>query len=125
MEQTALRSALMAFVLEWSEGVQGIAGLSESVMSVAQNIEITLHEFFAHYILEVFKTVGYQGVLATHGFEKAESMVSQICEFIDAKISNLEASRSLSSVDWTGASGAAIVDGIVDDTIVIFGGGQQ
>jgi len=121
IEQTALRGALMELVLEWSEGVKEIDGLVESVTNVAQNIEGALHDFFGHYIFEVFKTVGYQGVLATHGFEKAESMASQIRDFIDAKIRGLEASRALSSVDWKGTSGAEIVDGIVADTIAIFG----
>ncbi|MDX9862330.1 MAG: hypothetical protein RBS99_15585 [Rhodospirillales bacterium] len=121
IEQTALRGALMALVLEWSKGVEDIGGLVESVTSAAQNIEGALHAFFGHYIFEVFKTVGYQGVLATHGFEKAENMVSQIRDFIDAKIGGLETSRALSSVDWNGTDGAAIVDGIVADTIAIFG----
>jgi hypothetical protein len=121
IEQTALRGALMELVLEWSEGVKRIDGLVESVTNVAQNIEGALQDFFGHYIFEVFKTVGYQGVLATHGFEKAERMASQIRDFIDAKIRGLEASRALSSVDWKGASGAAIVNGIVADTIAIFG----
>ncbi|HMO04751.1 MAG TPA: hypothetical protein PKC67_06375 [Kiritimatiellia bacterium] len=121
IEQTALRGALMELVLKWSEGVQGIDGLVESVTNAAQNIEGALHDFFGHYIFEVFKTVGYQGVLDTHGFEKAESMAGQIRDFIDAKIGALEASRALSSVDWNGTAGAVIVDGIVADTIAIFG----
>ena len=125
IEQTALRGALMELVLEWSKDVQGIDGLVESVTNAAQNIEGALHDFFGHYIFEVFKTVGYQGVLATHGFEKAESMAGQIREFIDAKIGGLEASRALSSVDWNGTAGAAIVDGIVADTIAIFGEEQS
>jgi len=121
IEQTALRDALIELMLEWSEGVQNIDGLAESVTSASQNIEGTLHLFLGHYIFEVFKTVGYQGVLAVHGFEKAESMAGQIRDFINAKIAGLEASRALSSVDWNGTQGAAIVDGIVDDTIAIFG----
>jgi hypothetical protein len=121
IEQTALRGALMELVLEWSEGVQGIDGLVESVTNAAQNIEGALHDFFGHYIFEVFKTVGYQGVLATHGFEKAESMAGQIRDFIDAKIRALEANRLLSTVDWNGPDGAAVVDGIVADTVEIFG----
>jgi hypothetical protein len=48
-------------------------------------------------------------------------MVGEIRDFIKAKISSLEASRTLSSVDWNGSSGAALVDGIVADTIEIFG----
>lgn len=120
IEEAALRGALMELVLEWSEDVQGIDGLVESVTGVAWNIESALHDFFGHYIFEVFKTVGYQGVLATHGFEKAESMAGQIRDFIDAKIGGLEASRALSSVDWNGTDGAAIVDNIVADTIAIF-----
>lgn len=125
IEQTALRDALMALVLAWSEGVKEIDGLAESVTTAAQNIEGALHEFFGHYIFEVFKTVGYQGVLANHGFEKAESMAGQIRDFIDAKIAGLETSRQLSSVDWNGSGGAAIVDGIVADTIAIFGEAQS
>lgn len=121
IEETALRGALMELMLEWSEGVQGIEGLSDSVTNVAQDIEGALHAFLGHYIFEVFKTVGYQGVFATHGFEKAESMACQIRDFIDAKIASLEASYVLSSVDWNGVSGVAIVDGIVADTIAIFG----
>ncbi len=121
IEQTAMRDALMALVLAWSEGTKEIEALVESVTSAAKNIEGALREFFGHYIFEVFKTVGYQGVLATHGFEKAESMTSQIRDFIDAKIGGVELSRDLSSVDWKGAAGAAIVDGIVADTIAVFG----
>ncbi|MDD2598123.1 MAG: hypothetical protein PHO37_02700 [Kiritimatiellae bacterium] len=121
IEQTALRGALMELVLEWSEGVQEIEGLIESVTNAAENIEDTLYTFFGHYIFEVFKTVGYQGVLATHGFEKAESMVDQIRDFINAKIAGVKAERELSSVNWNSIDGAAIVDGIVTDTIAIFG----
>lgn len=124
IEETALRGALMELVLEWSEGVQGIDGLVESVTNAAQNIEGALHDFFGHYIFEVFKTVGYQGVLAAHGFEKAESMAGQIQDFIDAKIEGLTALYPLSSVDWNGTEGVAIVDGIVADTIAIFGEDQ-
>ena len=121
IEQAALRDALMALVLAWSEGVKGLEGLAQSVTAVAQSIETALREFFGHYIFEVFKTVGYQGVLAAHGFEKAESMAGQIRDFITAKIATVEASRPISSVDWNGNAGAVIVDGIVADTIAIFG----
>ncbi|MCB5271568.1 MAG: hypothetical protein LHW56_06965 [Candidatus Cloacimonetes bacterium] len=125
IEEAALRGALMELVLEWSEGVLGIDGLVESVTNAAQNIEGALHDFFGHYIFEVFKIVGYQGVLAAHGFEKAESMASQIRDFIDAKIEGLESLYPLSSVDWNGVEGAAIVDSIVADTIAIFGEDQE
>jgi len=125
IEQTALRDALMALVLAWSEGAKGLNDLAQSVTTAASNIEAALHEFFGHYIFEVFKTVGYQGVLANHGFEKAESMAGQIHDFIDAKIAGLRSSRQLSSVDWNGSAGAAIVDGIVADTISIFGEAQS
>jgi hypothetical protein len=124
IEQTALRDAVMALVLAWSEGVKGLEGLAESVTAVARNIEGALHQFFGHYIFQVFTTVGAQGVIETHGPDKAESMVGQIREFIDAKISNLESSRPLSSVDWTGTAGATIVDEIVAHTIEIFGEAQ-
>jgi len=121
IEQAALRDALMALVLAWSESAKGLDGLAQSVTAAAQSIETALREFFGHYIFEVFKTVGYQGVLATHGFEKAESMAGQIRDFITAKIASVEASRSLSSVDWNGNAGAVFVDGIVADTVAIFG----
>jgi hypothetical protein len=125
IEQTALRNALMELVLKWSEGVEQIDELANAVAGVAENIEGALRDFFGHYIFEVFKTVGYQGVLATHGFDKAESMTNQIRDFINAKISGVGATRSLTSIDWNGADGARIVDAIVTDTIAIFGETQS
>lgn len=125
IEETALRDALMALMLEWSEGAMEIEGLAESVTTAAKNIESTLHDFFGHYIFEIFKTVGYQGVLAKHGFDKAQNMANQIREFIDAKVGSIESSRPLSSIDWNGAAGAEIIDGIVADTIEIFGEVEQ
>lgn len=125
IEQTALRNALMELVLKWSADVEQIDELANAVTDVAQNIEGTLRDFFGHYIFEVFKTVGYQGVLATHGFDKAESMTNQIRDFINAKISGVEATRSLTSIDWNGSDGARIVDAIVTDTIAIFGETQS
>lgn len=125
IEQTALRNALMELVLKWSEGVVQIDELANAVAGVAQNIEGTLRGFFGHYIFEVFKTVGYQGVLAAHGFDKAESMTNQIRDFINAKISGVGATHPLTSIDWNGADGARIVDAIVTDTIEIFGETQS
>ena len=107
--------------LEWSKNTEDLEALNASVSNAAQNIERTLHEFFGHYIFQVFKTVGYQGVLENHGFEKAESMTAQIRDFIDAKISGVGMTRELSSIDWNGPSGAEIVNGIVQDTVQIFG----
>jgi len=121
IEQTALRDALLALVLDWSEGLASLQELEKSMAAICTNIEGALHQFFGHYIFEVFKTVGYQGVLETHGFEKAESMTNQIRDFIDVKISGLEKSRPLSSLDWNGPGGAEVIDGIVKDTIAIFG----
>lgn len=121
IEQTALRNALLALVLDWSDGLASLQEFEKSMSSICTNIEVALHQFLGHYIFEVFKTVGYQGVLETHGFEKAESMTNQIRDFIDVKISGLVKSQSLSSVDWNGPSGAAVIDGIVQDTIRIFG----
>lgn len=122
IEDAALRDALMEMTLEWSENAKDLESLEDSVNGAAQSIERTLHEFFGHYIFQVFKTVGYQGVLETHGFEKVESMAGQIRDFIDAKISGLELDRELSSIDWNGPAGADVINGIVRDTIEIFGG---
>jgi hypothetical protein len=121
IEETALRDALMALVLDWSLEAQGLDGLAQAANAAAQNIEQTLHYFFGHYIFEVFKTVGYQNVLQAHGFEKAESLTSQILDFIDAKVASIESTQSLASIDWKGPAGATIVDKIVSDTRAVFG----
>ena len=121
IEETALRDALMALVLDWSLEAQNLDGLAQAAGAAAQNIEQALHGFFGHYIFEVFKTVGYQNVLETHGFEKAESMTSTIRDFIDAKVASVESTQSLASIDWNGPAGAAIVDKIVSDTRSVFG----
>lgn len=121
IEETALRDALMALVLEWSLEAQDLDGLAQAANAAAQNIEQALHCFFGHYVFEVFKTVGYQNVLETHGFEKAESLTTNIRDFIDAKVANVESTQPLASIDWNGAAGAAIVDKIVSDTRSVFG----
>lgn len=125
IEETALRDALLELVLEWSEGATELEGLVDSVTAVANNIEAALHDFLGHYIFQVFKTVGYQGVLAAHGFEKAQSMTNEIREFIGAKVGNLESTQSLASIDWNAASGATVIDEIVTQTIEIFGEVEQ
>lgn len=124
IDETALRDALMALMLKWSEDAAGADELADTVSEVAENIEVALRDFLGFYIVEVFKTVGYQGVLETHGFEKAEAMAGQIRDFVDAKLAAVEASRPLSAIDWNGAAGAQVVDRIVANTVEIFGEAQ-
>lgn len=121
IEQTALRDALTNLVLDWSEGETDIDGLGESVGYAASNIEETLQRFLGYYIFEVFKTVGYKGVLEAHGFEKAEKMTREIHDYIVAEIADLESTRELTDIDWNGREGAETVNEIVADTIAIFG----
>lgn len=121
IEETVLRDALMELVLEWSESETELEGLSDSISTVANNIEAALHDFLGHYIFQVFKTVGYQGVLAAHGFDKAQTMKGEIRDFIEAKVGSLESTQSLTSIDWNGASGSRVIDEIVAQTIEIFG----
>jgi hypothetical protein len=121
IEEAALREALLNLTLEWAEGVDAMQEFEAVVTSVANDIESVLHQFLGHYIFEVFKTVGYQGVLDKHGFEQAERMADQIREFINAKVAGVASDRKLSTLDWNGAEGATVVDGIVADTIAIFG----
>ena len=64
IEQTALRDALMALVLAWSEGVKGLEGLVQSVTAAAQNVEAALHEFFGHYIFASMKSRIWPAILS-------------------------------------------------------------
>ena len=63
IDETALREALIALMQDWTEDVQTIEGLDQAVLRAAQDISVTLRRFLAHYIFEVYKTVGYHGIL--------------------------------------------------------------
>ena len=125
IDETALREALIALMQDWTEDVQTIEGLDQAVLRAAQDISVTLRRFLAHYIFEVYKTVGYHGILEQHGYEKAEGMVGQIRQFIDSKVNVVNSTRNLASIDWMGDEGARIVNGIVKDTVAIFSEGEQ
>ncbi|MBT62420.1 MAG: hypothetical protein CML13_04320 [Puniceicoccaceae bacterium] len=122
IDDTVLRDALIDMMMEWSEGNASVEELGADVEVMASDINGVLHELMGHYIYQVFKSVGYQGLLKNHGFEAADGMCGQIKDYIDARISDVESNHDLSSIDWNGQDGAGVVDGIVSDTIDLFGG---
>jgi hypothetical protein len=124
IDDTVLRDALIDMMMEWSEGQDSFEDLSANFEEASSDINGVLHGLMGHYIYQVFKSVGYQGVLNNHGFEAAESMCGQIRDYIDARVSDVESTRNLSSVDWNGQDGADVVDGIVSDTLDLFGGNE-
>lgn len=119
IDETALRSALIDLLMEWCNG-EDLEGLSERVTAESGNIEVALFRFLANYIFEVFKTIGAQNVIKTHGPDRAEAMSTQIKEFISAKLETVEYEKQISTVDWTGMEGARIIDEIVNHTIDVF-----
>ena len=121
IDDTLLRDALIDLMMELSEGKETVEELSINIEDASSNINGVLHGLMGHYIYQVFKAVGYQGVLETHGFEAAENLCGQIRDYIDARISAFESSRDLSSIDWNGQDGANVVDNIVSDTLALFG----
>ncbi|HAV12050.1 MAG TPA: hypothetical protein DCX06_00955 [Opitutae bacterium] len=122
IDDTVLRDALIDMMMDWSEGKDSLEDLGANIESASSNIGGVLHELMGHYIYHVFKSVGYQGVLKTHGFEAAESMCGQIRDYIEARVSSIESTRDLASVDWSGLDGSNVVDEIVADTVDLFGG---
>ena len=120
IDETAVRAALMDLVMEWCES-DDAQEFDDLVSSAAENIESVLYKFFANYIFEVFKTVGAQNVIKTHGPDKADAMATQIRAFIRSKLGSVQCDRNLSGIDWTGADGASIIDEIVGHTIEVFG----
>lgn len=125
IEETLLRDALIDVVMEWSDEKDSIDELGEHVESISKDIDTALHDLMGHYVYQVFKTIGYQGVLQNHGFEKANGMANQIRDYIGAKISELASSRDLSSIEWNGREGADLIDSIVGDTVELFGGPEE
>jgi len=85
IDETALRGALMDLVMEWCDPDNPDA-FTDRLSAASNNIEGVLQNFFANYIFEVFKTVGVQGVIKTHGPDKAEAMTGQIRDFIGSKL---------------------------------------
>lgn len=125
IDQTALREALLTMVQQWTQGIKTVAEMAAAMAAIAKDIGAVLRAFFGHYIFEVFRTVSYGNLLERHGCERAEGMVQQIRDFIDAKLTVATSSHDFKSVEWNGPSGAAIIDGIVKDTTEIFGGAKK
>ncbi|MDF1862139.1 MAG: hypothetical protein P1U87_18125 [Verrucomicrobiales bacterium] len=120
IDETAVRNALMELMLEWAKSDEPNE-LEENIQIASENIGDVLHDFFAKYIFEVFKTVGVQNVVKAHGPDRAEAMTAQIKSFIEAKVDSLHEERDLTGIDWTGDEGAMVVDEIVEHTIEVFG----
>jgi hypothetical protein len=121
IDDTVLRDALIELMMDWSEDQDSVEDLGTNVEALSSDINNVLHDLMGHYIYQVFKAVGYQGVLKTHGFDAANNMCSQIRDYIDAQVTHIESGRDLSSIEWSGQEGASVVDRIVSDTIEIFG----
>lgn len=91
------------------------------LLDAAQNLENLLERFFGYYIFEQFSRVSFERLVQRVGDLKATSFLTQIREFVQSALANRATEKNLSSVDWAGPEGAAIVSQILDQTLEVFG----
>jgi hypothetical protein len=95
--------------------------LEAILLDPAQNLESLLERFFGYYIFEQFSRVCFERLVQRVGDLKATSFLNQIREFIQSALANRATEKNLSSLDWAGPEGAAIVSQILDQTLAVFG----
>ena len=83
-------------------------------------IEALLERFFGNYIYERFIRSFYGQLKQRHGADKTKSFLKSIRECIRALVERQRARSGLSSVQWNGAQGSALVRDIMDRVFAIF-----
>ena len=83
-------------------------------------IEGLLERFFGNYIYERFIRSFYGQLKQRHGADKTKSFLSSIKECIRALVERQRVRTGLSTVQWNGAQGNAVVGDIMERVFAIF-----
>lgn len=87
-------------------------------------IAATMNAYFAHYLFEQFCRVAYDRLVAKVGDVRADAFLSEIRRYITAKVREEGAIRDLSRINWNSSEGSALANGLFENVLTIFGGGD-
>jgi hypothetical protein len=80
-----------------------------------------LASFFGHYIFKMFCRNFYEEWVKKVGDEKAASSLAQIREYIVSSVRNKLAGRKVETVDWKKDAGKQVTEGVLKETLDVFG----
>jgi hypothetical protein len=79
-----------------------------------------LMSFFANYLYEQFSRVFFGQLIRKHGEQGAESLLSDIFDYIKSRLRNHTVGRDAADIDWFGRDGQRLTTQIMRDTMVVF-----
>jgi hypothetical protein len=80
-----------------------------------------LASFFGHYIFKMFCRNFYEEWVKKVGDEKAASSLAQIKEYIVSSVRNKLTGREVATVDWKKDEGKQVTEGVLKETLEVFG----
>lgn len=125
IDQVDLQHALSELISERLGEATTLDELEAALRLAGDDLTSLLQGLFAGYIYQRFCTTMYQGLLSKWGVDRAETALAEIRDYISSNLQLEGQSKDLRDVDWTGTEGAKLVDGILDDTIKVFGGTEE
>lgn len=120
IDEVAVHNAMSEVMAEFFEKAHDAKQFESSIAQAAPALNSMLAKFFGNYIFQRFCTLSYASMLAKIGAQKAEAALGQIKSFIDSKVSSVATERNLTSINWKGTEGQALVDKIRSQTEEVF-----
>jgi hypothetical protein len=80
-----------------------------------------LASFFGHYIFKMFCRNFYEEWVKKVGDAKAASSLAQIKEYIVSSVRNKLTGREVATVDWKKDEGKQVAEGVLKETLDVFG----
>jgi hypothetical protein len=114
------RMALAELEKQYFDEAQTPEELEQLMVAQVGQIEQLLQDFFGLYLYEVFCRVFFERLVQRVGEIRAYGVLSQIKDFIKAKLENLAAERDISKVNWKGPDGQRLTSEIMESTLRVF-----
>jgi len=124
LDEVDARSAMADLIDELLTGIRELEQIQQILEERLQSdtLESLLAQFFGHYIYHQFCRVFFERITTRHGEEKSKSFMESIKWFIDEELKYISSNKKLMDIDWKGHEGQALIDEILQETLVMLGG---
>ena len=126
LDEVAARDAVVALTEEMFAEAQNAEDIEAVIQEVvnAQGVSGVLQDFFAEYLYCLFLRDFYEGWQRKAGDEQASEMLGEIRDFLRQSVIREDVVADTRQVDWFGAEGERLCQGILADTAAIFEVGE-
>ena len=119
IDDVDLRNALSTLLDELLDGANDFAAAELELQEAAASLDQIIADLFGNYIFERFQTTMYARLEAKIG-AAASACMDSLRDYIHGQLRLEGALRNLTKLDWAGASGAALVNEILERTLAVF-----